>query len=201
MNHILTRWIQYIFFLWIFMISTNSIPLTNKGIQFKELILKEDKLYRCTVCNKTMPHRSNMKKHLETHLSGLSYEIILQNIVDLIYVRHPKAAQNKNEATPSWIIDYFSSIITKDSTQFFESLLTIPTLSNAFCGDILSPRMQIWWSGDTIWVPGAQILHPGAPNLASRSPKSGLPDTKIRVSRLFLRRQLLKCRLAHPMSS
>ena len=78
-------------------------------------------------------------------LSGLSYEIILQNIVDLIYVRHPKAAQNKNEATPSWIIDYFSSIITKDSTQFFESLLTIPTLSNAFGGDILSPRMQIWW--------------------------------------------------------
>ena len=53
-----------------------SIQCNNAQVEekFKELILKEDKLYRCTVCNKTMPHRSNMKKHLETHLSGLSYE-------------------------------------------------------------------------------------------------------------------------------
>ena len=52
-----------------------SVQCSNAQVEekFQELILKEDKLFRCTVCNKTMPHRSNMKKHLETHLSGLSY--------------------------------------------------------------------------------------------------------------------------------
>lgn len=53
-----------------------SFQCSNAQVEekFQELVLKEDKLYRCTVCNKTMPHRSNMKKHLETHLSGLTYE-------------------------------------------------------------------------------------------------------------------------------
>ena len=52
-----------------------SVQCSNDQVEekFQELILKEDKLFRCTVFNKTMPHRSNMKKHLETHLSGLSY--------------------------------------------------------------------------------------------------------------------------------
>ena len=52
-----------------------SVQCSNAQVEekFQELILKEDKLFRCTVCNKTMPHRTNMKKHLETHLSGLSY--------------------------------------------------------------------------------------------------------------------------------
>ena len=53
-----------------------SVQSSNAQVEekFQELVLKENKLFRCTVCNKTMPHRSNMKKHLETHLSGLSYE-------------------------------------------------------------------------------------------------------------------------------
>ena len=53
-----------------------SVQCSNAQVEekFQELVLKEDKLFRCTVCNKTMPHRTNMKKHLETHLSGLSYE-------------------------------------------------------------------------------------------------------------------------------
>ena len=32
-------------------------------------------MFRCTVCEKTMTqtHRGSMKRHLEAHLSGLSY--------------------------------------------------------------------------------------------------------------------------------
>ena len=53
-----------------------SVQCNNDQVEekFQKFVLKEDKLFICTFCNKTMPHRSNMKKHLETHLSGLSYE-------------------------------------------------------------------------------------------------------------------------------
>ena len=42
--------------------------------QFEELVVKENNTYRCTVCQKTMSHKTNMKNHLEVHLTGLSYE-------------------------------------------------------------------------------------------------------------------------------
>ena len=42
--------------------------------KFQELVVKENNTYRCTVCEKTMSHKTNMKKHLETHLTGLSYD-------------------------------------------------------------------------------------------------------------------------------
>jgi len=42
--------------------------------KFEELVVKENNTYRCTVCEKTMSHKTNMKKHLETHLTGLSYD-------------------------------------------------------------------------------------------------------------------------------
>ena len=42
--------------------------------QFEELVVKENNMYRCTVCQKTMSHKTNMKNHLEVHLTGLSYE-------------------------------------------------------------------------------------------------------------------------------
>ena len=42
--------------------------------KFEELVVKENNVYRCTVCEKTMSHKTNMKKHLETHLTGLSYD-------------------------------------------------------------------------------------------------------------------------------
>ena len=53
-----------------------SVQCNNEQVEekFQKFVLKEDRLFRCTFCNKTMPHRSNMKKHLETHLSGLSHE-------------------------------------------------------------------------------------------------------------------------------
>ena len=41
--------------------------------QFEELVVKENNTYRCTVCQKTMSHKTNMKNHLEVHLTGLSY--------------------------------------------------------------------------------------------------------------------------------
>jgi len=43
--------------------------------KFQELVVQEeDKNYRCTVCEKRMSHKTNMKKHLETHMTGLSYD-------------------------------------------------------------------------------------------------------------------------------
>ena len=42
--------------------------------KFLELIVKENKLYRCTVCEKTQTDKTKMRLHLETHLTGLSYD-------------------------------------------------------------------------------------------------------------------------------
>ncbi len=43
--------------------------------KFEELIEKEDgDPFRCTVCEKKIKEKRDMKRHLETHLSGLSYE-------------------------------------------------------------------------------------------------------------------------------
>ena len=75
----------------------------------------------------------------------MAYEIVINNIVDLIYIRHPKATQTKDSKTSDWMINFFSGTITKDDTKFFESLQTIPTLSNSFCGSIVTPRFQNWW--------------------------------------------------------
>ena len=42
--------------------------------KFLELVVKEDWAYRCTVCEKMMQNRKDMKLHVETHLTGLSYD-------------------------------------------------------------------------------------------------------------------------------
>ena len=43
--------------------------------KFAELIEKDnDGLHRCTVCEKKVKDKRDMKRHLETHLSGLSYD-------------------------------------------------------------------------------------------------------------------------------
>ena len=52
-------------------IDTSNSEVENK---FYELIVKEDNMYRCTVCDRRMQNRTFMSRHLETHLSGLSYE-------------------------------------------------------------------------------------------------------------------------------
>ena len=42
--------------------------------KFDELVVRENSMHRCTVCQKEMKKPSDMKRHLETHLTGLSYE-------------------------------------------------------------------------------------------------------------------------------
>ena len=56
--------------------SKQFVDSSNSEIEtkFSELIVKEDDMYRCTVCDRIMQKRINMSRHLETHLSGLTYE-------------------------------------------------------------------------------------------------------------------------------
>ena len=49
----------------------SNLEVENK---FLELVVKENDTYRCTVCEKTMSHKTKMRLHLETHLTGLSYD-------------------------------------------------------------------------------------------------------------------------------
>ena len=54
-------------------ISVANIAEINQ--QFAELIEKEhDGFYTCTVCEKKIKNKKDMKRHIETHLSGLSYD-------------------------------------------------------------------------------------------------------------------------------
>ena len=60
-----------------------SVKVLSKNIEaqnsevhekFEELVVKENGLWRCTVCDKTMKVGRDMRRHLETHLEGLSYD-------------------------------------------------------------------------------------------------------------------------------
>ena len=53
-----------------------SIEANNSEVEskFLELVCLKDKIYTCTICEKTMNHKGSMRRHLETHLTGLSYE-------------------------------------------------------------------------------------------------------------------------------
>ena len=56
--------------------SKQFVDSSNSEVEtkFSELIVKEDNMYQCTVCDRRMQGRTFMSRHLETHLSGLSYE-------------------------------------------------------------------------------------------------------------------------------
>ena len=41
---------------------------------YQELIVKEDGTFRCSICGRTMAHKANMERHVETHMTGLTYE-------------------------------------------------------------------------------------------------------------------------------
>ena len=41
--------------------------------KFQELIVREGNVFRCTMCERTMTHKGSMRRHLETHLTGLTY--------------------------------------------------------------------------------------------------------------------------------
>ena len=47
---------------------------TDVNLMYQELIAKEGGNYRCTVCEKSMGHKANMERHVETHMTGLSYD-------------------------------------------------------------------------------------------------------------------------------
>ena len=57
-------------------IFNESFEASNSEVEnkFLELIVKEKDTYRCTVCEKTQTHKTKMRLHLETHLTGLSYD-------------------------------------------------------------------------------------------------------------------------------
>ena len=46
-------------------------------LKFEELIVREGKIYTCTVCNKSMMNKMNMRMHLEIHLTGISFDCSL----------------------------------------------------------------------------------------------------------------------------
>ena len=90
-------------------------------------------------------------------ISGMVYEIVMHNIIDIVHLRHPNAREF-SEA----LANAFSSTITKDNTKFMESLATHSSLSNSFCGFIVTPRFQKWWrqtppSKGTFWL--LTVLH------------------------------------------
>ena len=52
-----------------------TFETTNTEVEekFQELIIKEGSVFRCTMCDRTMTHKGSMRRHLETHLTGLNY--------------------------------------------------------------------------------------------------------------------------------
>ena len=42
--------------------------------KIEDIMTKEDDFFKCTVCGKMSKDKSNMKKHIEIHIEGLSYE-------------------------------------------------------------------------------------------------------------------------------
>ena len=56
--------------------SPQMIDAGNMDIKqlYQELILREDGSFKCTVCFKTMGHKASMERHVEMHVTGLSYD-------------------------------------------------------------------------------------------------------------------------------
>ena len=42
--------------------------------KIKEILIKDDGFFKCTVCGKMSKDQRNMNKHAEIHIEGLSYE-------------------------------------------------------------------------------------------------------------------------------
>ena len=42
--------------------------------KIKEILIKDDDYFKCTVCGRMSKDSSNMRKHVETHIEGLSFE-------------------------------------------------------------------------------------------------------------------------------
>ena len=48
-------------------------------VKIKELYQKVDGVWRCLACDYTTPHSSTIRRHIETHLDGLSYSCNMCN--------------------------------------------------------------------------------------------------------------------------
>ena len=53
-----------------------KIECSNAGFEtkFQEMVVKEENFWFCTVCERTMKQRIDMKRHFENHLTGLSFD-------------------------------------------------------------------------------------------------------------------------------
>ena len=55
---------------------SQMIDASNMDVKqlYQELIVKEDGNFKCKVCERSMGHKASMERHVEMHMSGLSYE-------------------------------------------------------------------------------------------------------------------------------
>ena len=61
--------------------NASSMTAEEEDLKRKELYLKVDKAWKCLACNYDSKDRSNMKKHIEKHIDGLSFACTLCNKV------------------------------------------------------------------------------------------------------------------------
>ena len=60
-------------------VATNSHDQTEVNRQINEMMVKEGNYFKCTVCGKVAKDSSHMKRHIELHIEGLSYECSICN--------------------------------------------------------------------------------------------------------------------------
>ena len=55
---------------------SQMIDASNMDVKqlYQELIFKEDGYLKCSVCEKSMGHKASMERHVEIHMTGLSYD-------------------------------------------------------------------------------------------------------------------------------
>ena len=60
--------------------------------KIRDLITKESELHKCTICGKLSKDSSNMKRHVEVHIDGLSYSC---NICDKTFRSKPSFSMHR----------------------------------------------------------------------------------------------------------
>ena len=66
--------------------------------KINELLVKELDLYRCTVCGKLSKDSSNMRRHVEVHIDGLSYQC---NLCDKTFRSGPSFSMHRYRCSKS----------------------------------------------------------------------------------------------------
>ena len=52
----------------------NKAPMEEVDLRFQEHVFYDNGIYRCSICDMKMQRRHDMRRHLETHLTGLSFD-------------------------------------------------------------------------------------------------------------------------------